>query len=212
MIERAETSSQTHKPLQQLNPGQHVLIQNGDGRARKRWGRSGMIVEVLPFRQYRVKYDGSGRLAVRNRQHLKAFVPPSTNVSAYPAAPTFLIPNDDIPPPVFASTPIRSEQDNSRNLTPPSWRTTAVPSPTPTNVAAPVLPAEPPVPVPDTPPTLHQPQHEALIHAPQSDTPDLSNTIPYDLTEYRDLRRGTRTRNPPIRLSPKLRGKTHLRE
>ena len=64
MIERAETSSQTHKPLQQLNPGQHVLIQNGDGRARKRWGRSGMIVEVLPFRQYRVKYDGSGRLAV----------------------------------------------------------------------------------------------------------------------------------------------------
>ena len=74
IAECAEQSLMKHTPLQPLSEGQHVLIQNDNS---KRWDRSGMIVEVLPFRQYRVKYAGSGRLQVRNRQHLKAFVLPS---------------------------------------------------------------------------------------------------------------------------------------
>ena len=33
--------------------------------------RTGRIVEVLPFRQYRVRMDGSGRVTIRNRRFLK---------------------------------------------------------------------------------------------------------------------------------------------
>ena len=35
------------------------------------WDRSGMVVEVCPFRQYKVKMHGSGRVSTRNRIHLR---------------------------------------------------------------------------------------------------------------------------------------------
>ena len=75
IAERAEKSQVSNKTLQPLSAGQNVLIQNCAGQGPNRWNKSGVIVEVLPFRQYRVKYSGSGRLQVRNRQHLRPFVP-----------------------------------------------------------------------------------------------------------------------------------------
>ena len=75
VAECAEKSQATCTQLRPLSARQHVLMQNGSGRTPARWSKSGIIVEVLPFRQYRVKYDGSGRLQVRNTQQLRVFVP-----------------------------------------------------------------------------------------------------------------------------------------
>ena len=51
-----------------LTIGSEVLVQNND---TKKWDRSGLVVEVCPFRQYKVKLHGSGRVTLRNRIHLR---------------------------------------------------------------------------------------------------------------------------------------------
>jgi hypothetical protein len=62
----------TPHSLQTLNIGDDVLIQDPERtQGQKRWIRTGRIVEVLPFRQYRVKMNGSGRITLRNRRFLK---------------------------------------------------------------------------------------------------------------------------------------------
>ena len=55
--------------------GDHVYIQNLVGNYPKRWERTGVVVEVKQFHQYVVRIDGSGRVTLRNRQHLRKFVP-----------------------------------------------------------------------------------------------------------------------------------------
>lgn len=57
------------KPLQLGIP---VLVQNKhDKRHMNKWNLSGRIVEILPHRQYKVRLDGSGRVSLRNRKHIK---------------------------------------------------------------------------------------------------------------------------------------------
>ena len=71
MSKSADTSHQetsSRRTLDVLTVGTEVLIQNAES---KRWDRSGMVVEVCPFRQYKVKVHGSGRYTIRNRIHLK---------------------------------------------------------------------------------------------------------------------------------------------
>ena len=65
------------KDLAELKPGQHVLIQNqkGQGKIAKQWDRTGIVVEDLGHRKYRVRTDGSGRVTDRNRQFLRQFKP-----------------------------------------------------------------------------------------------------------------------------------------
>ena len=154
-----------------------------------------MIVEVLPFRQYRVKYSGSGRLQVRNRQHLKPFVPQS--VSSYPQVSSIVIPEDNIVLPVHTSTPHRPNSGGTPSgpLEEPSWRASLTPEAETVIARPPVAaPVDPVAPI-DQPPTLH----------------DASDTIPYDITsENPDFRRSTRPRRQPVRLSPKFQGKTHV--
>ena len=48
--------------------GTTVLCQN---TKNKKWDRMGTIVEVLSFRQYHVRMEGSGRVSLRNRIHLR---------------------------------------------------------------------------------------------------------------------------------------------
>ena len=52
-----------------------VLVQNQTRKNPSRWDRSGHVVEVLPFDQYRVKIDGTGRSSLRNRKFLRAITP-----------------------------------------------------------------------------------------------------------------------------------------
>ena len=48
--------------------GSAVLCQNA---RTKKWDKSGIVVDVHPFRQYSVKMDGSGRVSLRNRKHMQ---------------------------------------------------------------------------------------------------------------------------------------------
>ena len=50
--------------------GTHVVVQSRDNR-KKKWVKSGKIVEVLVNRQYRIRMDGSGRVTLQNRRYIK---------------------------------------------------------------------------------------------------------------------------------------------
>ena len=60
--------------LTNLNHKSHVLINNTKHHPNGRWDRSGQIVEVLPYRQCKVKINGSGRIVLRNRKFLQPII------------------------------------------------------------------------------------------------------------------------------------------
>ena len=55
------------------------------GVRRRKWDRSGLVVEVLPHNKYLIKIDGSGRLTARNRRFLRLYKPPSTFLDSVPS-------------------------------------------------------------------------------------------------------------------------------
>ena len=63
------------KVLLPLEVGQVVPVQNQMGNNPLRWDKSGQVVEVLPFDQYRIKMDGTGRSSLRNRKFLRPITP-----------------------------------------------------------------------------------------------------------------------------------------
>ena len=60
--------SRQQKPLR---VGHEVAIQNLAGNYPLKWDRTGLVIEVLGNDQYQVKVDGTGRVTLRNRKHLK---------------------------------------------------------------------------------------------------------------------------------------------
>ena len=92
------------KVLVPLRVGQVVLVQNQSGNNPLRWNRSGQVVEVLPFDQYRIKMDGTGRSSLRNRKFLRAIIPFSQSASDIPQPlPTTTLdtaPSDDLVEPI----------------------------------------------------------------------------------------------------------------
>ena len=72
MIERYNRGTRT---LPELDISDHVAVQNQRGHYSKRWDKTGKIVEKLPFRQYKIRMDGSGRITLRNRRFLKEIQP-----------------------------------------------------------------------------------------------------------------------------------------
>ena len=63
------------RDLPVLPVGTLVSVQNQAGNKPKRWDRSGLIVEVLPHLQYKVRMDGSGDISLRNRRFLRRITP-----------------------------------------------------------------------------------------------------------------------------------------
>ena len=59
------------RELECLQIGDAVQIQNQHGNRPNQWHSTGVIVEALPFRQYRVVVDGSRRTMLRNRRYLR---------------------------------------------------------------------------------------------------------------------------------------------
>ena len=116
---RVENTSRSHTPLQTGTP---VRAQNPSTKA---WDRTGVVTEALPHRQYTVRLDGSGRVTLRNRIHLRV----NTN-----RKPT--------PPP----TPILTRVSSPR----PSPTPTRAHTPTPMLTPEPVQPSTP---TPGPPPT-----------------------------------------------------------
>ena len=72
--EREKWSEHT-KALKPLEIADHVYVQNLVGNQPLRWERTGVVVEVKPFNQYVIRLDGSGRVTLRNRRHLRKFTP-----------------------------------------------------------------------------------------------------------------------------------------
>ena len=66
---RPDTSGR--KELERLKIGDCVQVQNQTGNHSKKWHRTGVVVSVLPNRQYKVVIDGSRRVSLRNRRFLK---------------------------------------------------------------------------------------------------------------------------------------------
>ena len=59
------------KTLKKLEVGNIVSVQNQTGPRAKKWDKTGVIVETLPYDQYRIKMDGSGQVTLRNRQFIR---------------------------------------------------------------------------------------------------------------------------------------------
>ena len=51
------------------------MVQNQSGNQPLRWSKRGVVVQVLPNRQYQVRMDGSRRITLRNRKFLRKFTP-----------------------------------------------------------------------------------------------------------------------------------------
>ena len=87
-----EKWTQKTSTLNPLKVGDHVYIQNLSGNNPLRWERTGIVMEVRDHHQYSVKVDGSGRITLRNRKHLRKFVPfvrtTQTVTSGYPCTPS----------------------------------------------------------------------------------------------------------------------------
>ena len=67
--------NQHTKELRPLNVGDVVLIQNQAGACPRRWDLTGVVVEKLDNRQYRIKVHGSGRITLRNRRFIRLLHP-----------------------------------------------------------------------------------------------------------------------------------------
>ena len=52
-----------------------MYLQNLMGNHPLRWEHTGVVIEVKPFNQYVIRVDGSGRVTLRNRRHLRKFTP-----------------------------------------------------------------------------------------------------------------------------------------
>ena len=72
---RPNQSLHSSLELSPLSTGQAVQIQNQTGTKPNKWLSTGVIVESLPHRQYRVRIDGSRRVTLRNRKFLKPIDP-----------------------------------------------------------------------------------------------------------------------------------------
>ena len=72
--EHERWNEHTHR-LPPLQVGDHVYLQNLVGNHPRIWERTGTVVEVRQYHQYVIRVDGSGRVTIRNRQHLRKFTP-----------------------------------------------------------------------------------------------------------------------------------------
>ena len=86
-VDSADYYNEHKRPLKPLVVRDSVSIQNMSGSHPLRWDRTGVIVERLENRQYLVKTDGSGRVLLRTRAHLRKIDPSTRNSPDQEPAP-----------------------------------------------------------------------------------------------------------------------------
>ncbi len=99
-----ERYDKSAKPLPEIQNGVDVVCQNPQ---TKKWDRGGKIVDCLPHRQYKIKLDGSGRITLRNRRHVR---------SVYRGVP--MVPQSSGMPPVSDSDTSTSSLPSLRSSSP----------------------------------------------------------------------------------------------
>ena len=68
-----EEWSNSAEKLPSLTTGQRVMLQNLSGNHPNCWDKRGVVKKALPFDQYEILFDGSRRLTLRNRKHIRRF-------------------------------------------------------------------------------------------------------------------------------------------
>ena len=83
LIKAREKYDEHKRPVAPLSVGESVSVQNREGNHPLRWDKTGKVVERLENKQYLVKYDGSGRVLLRTRGHLRK-IEPCTRSCSWP--------------------------------------------------------------------------------------------------------------------------------
>ena len=194
-IRHHERWSEHTATLPPLKVGDRVRIQNQTGPNPNKWDRTGVVIEVRQFHQYLIRIDGSGRQTLRNRKHLRKFIP------AYqpPKRRSILEDIAQVAPPTSSSTtPTPSQPPTPRPTTLTRSMEGREPIPTPLTIHT----------RPSTPPpnsdSLDTPIPEASPAPLPQDTPDTtpsqsSPTVQPDPV-CQPLRRSTRIKRLPERL------------
>ncbi|XP_076054512.1 uncharacterized protein LOC143033212 [Oratosquilla oratoria] len=107
-----QNSTGQRRRRRRLQPGARVWVQDQTSKA---WSKSGTVVEVHPHRQYAVRMDGSGRISLRTRGHLRMAAPPRGPLSPG-GSPEPQPPTQGTPPP---ASPRRERPQ--RHTSRPRW-------------------------------------------------------------------------------------------
>ena len=109
---QAEVWSEHTRDLPELPVGSYVSVQNQHGNKPKRWDRSGLVIDVLPHQQYRVRMDGSGDISLRNRRFLRKIIPIQSIIQGSAPLTSTATPPDRSPPGPRRSDRIRVKKSN----------------------------------------------------------------------------------------------------
>ena len=190
------------KVLPDLAEGVHVAVQNQHGSHPKRWDKTGMIMEALPFRQYKVKMDGSGRVTTRNRKFLREIIPACADGSILKSNPKTLENNVD----VINNNNVRDVNDVNNQRTMQGY-------PTQLNESNCTDISRDPPPLIQTTVDSHQPLPDVPTYLSQDTIPvHTSNSQNGDLPAvdtHQPQRRSARVREPRKLFNAEIKGKTH---
>ena len=70
-MKMSESYDKGSRVLPKLSDGDFVRVQNQTTTRTTKWDRSGRVTKVLGNRQYKILMDGSRRVTMRNRRHLR---------------------------------------------------------------------------------------------------------------------------------------------
>lgn len=191
------------RSLPPLAKGIHVRIQNQLGHHPNKWDRTGIVIEALPFNQYRIRMDGSGRMSLRNRKFLRSYTParkepgrmtiagdlPFTRRSSPPQSTPSAPQQDHHPPETHQDPgnhpPPHGTSPTSGDTSPNTPQRSTEPEATPTTMLRDTL-------ITPATPTRSTARLSLTPMAPPPPTPQATTpTTPIP------LRRSTRTRNQP---------------
>jgi hypothetical protein len=175
------------RQLPPLKIGDHVYVQNLTGNFPRRWERTGLVIEVKQHHQYLIRVDGSGRVTLRNRQHLRKFEP---YINAQYGSPQTHDPVAPTHAPTYRQGVIQGAVSPPTNPVMDTPATTATPNPAQgTNISldnavavAVIPPKRNQMDTPDNPTTasklLPSSPHQAVVSDTQRVTTPSSNTDP----------------------------------
>ena len=195
---RAQPDTSSRPTLQPLTIGQSVQIQNQSGNRPLRWSNTGIITEVLPYRQYKLIVDGSRRITLRNRRFLRPIEPVlrrrwdnAPSVAPEPSQPTQQY-DSTVRTPERTADPSATPQHLEYPIDNRQFTETTIPTPSSERELQTVSP--------DTALELLPPAECTSV-----DRNELSNPV----TSPFEPRRSTRDRRPRRQLSPTMSGMYH---
>ena len=184
----------TDRILDQLSEGEAVQIQNQSGNRPRKWYATGIVVERLPHRQYKVMVDGSRRITLRNRKFLRRIEPICRRQQISSINP--------FPPMDHETyTPLVTPDGRQGAISGPQQVEGSQQEPSPPSSPRQLSP-ETRGSTPTRPDVIGQTIPRRLMIEEDASTPTTDG-------EDRGPRRSLRVRQPKVRFSPQLHGKIH---